>query len=42
MIRYQYNELRVIADMDWPEQEQSMALWQIYLTGHMQVCLYLN
>lgn len=34
--------LFVIADMDWPELEQNMALWQICLTGHMQVCLFLN
>lgn len=28
--------------MDWPELEQNMALWQICLTGHMQVYLFLN
>lgn len=28
--------------MDWLELEQNMALWQICLTGHMQVYLFLN
>lgn len=28
--------------MDWPELEQNMALWQICLTGHMQVYVFLN